>query len=192
MYAVFVQHVATDEGKTLVRQHISDFDAQTIYKELVEYHLNSMHAEMTGDSILQFLTSFKLGITPWKGKTTVSFVTYFLEQLRLYNELQLSAGSTAMNNQFKVTVFDQAVQGIEDLRQVQITFNTLCLQLKQKATFQEYFSLLHEASTVYDAHQQSRSRSHAHDSRRVYATRINEASEFTVNDDFITTQDKSR
>jgi hypothetical protein len=71
-----------------------------------------------------------------------------------------------------VSVLDQAVQQIKDLRQVLITYSTFCLQLKIPSSFQGYLELLHKAATVCDAHQQSRSRN-LHDSRRkIYASNL--------------------
>jgi len=133
-----------------------------------------MHSELIGNNIVQFLTSFKLGITPWKGKTTVSFLTYFVEQIRLYDELLVSANAPVTHDSFKITVLDQAVQHIEDLRQVRITYNTICMQLRSPGNFQGYFDLMYKAATVYDAHQQNRSRAPAHDTRKVYATHLYE------------------
>lgn len=170
LYAVFVQTLLTDEGKTYVRKHISDFDAQAIYQELCRFHGSSMYSEITASSIMSFLTSFRLGSQPWMGKTTVSFLTYFLEQLRLYDEIMLTSSSPVLHDGFKLTMLDMAVQGIEDLRQVRITYNTLCLQLQQPGSFSMYFDLLHKAATVYDAQQQSRSSSRSQESRKVYGT----------------------
>ena len=109
LYAVFVQVLLTDEGKTFVRQHQKDFDAQEIYRSLVEFHSQSMHAELTGTSIMSFFTLFKPGINPWAGKTSVSFIGYFVEQIRLYDELMLSSNNHVQSDSFKVSVLDQAV-----------------------------------------------------------------------------------
>jgi len=38
LYAVFVQNLLTDEGKTYVRAHARDSNAQAIFKELVDHH----------------------------------------------------------------------------------------------------------------------------------------------------------
>ena len=67
LYSVFVQNLLTDEGKTYVRNHRRDFNAQAIFKDLVGHHTNSTHSQLTASSIMQFLTSFKLGVNPWKG-----------------------------------------------------------------------------------------------------------------------------
>ena len=127
----------------------------------------------------QFITGFRLGKQPWKGKTTVSFVAYFVEQLRLYDELTHHQGPP-LSDSFKRAMLDNAVQGIEDLRQVRITQSTLCQQLNQKATFNDYLDLLTNAATVYDDHQQNgATRPGGNDtSRRVYSTLLTEQDQF--------------
>jgi hypothetical protein len=58
-----------------------------------------------------------------------------------------------LTNDFKRTALDSAVQSIPELRQVRITQHTLCQQLNTLPTFEEYFSLLETAATVYDSQQ---------------------------------------
>ena len=173
LYAVFVQNLLTDEGKTYVRAHARDSNAQAIFKELVDHHTKSTHSQLTASSIMQFLTSFKLGVNPWKGKTTVSFIAYFVEQMRLYDDICYATAEPILSDHFKRTVLDTAVQGIDDLRQVRITQNTLCQQLNKAPTFSEYLDLLQRAATIYDAHQQNRTSNPRMDNvsqRKVYAT----------------------
>jgi hypothetical protein len=174
LYAVFVQNLLTDEGKTYVRSHARDSNAQAIFKDLLDHHTKSTHSQLTASSIMQFLTSFKLGVHPWKGKTTVSFIAYFVEQLRLYDDLCYATAEPLLSDNFKRTVLDTAVQGIDDLRQVRITQSTLCQQLNTRPTFSEYLDLLQKAATIYDAHQQNRTSNPRMDnhgsSRKVYAS----------------------
>jgi hypothetical protein len=104
-------------------------------------------------TILQFITNFRLGKQPWKGKTTVSFVSYFVEQKRLDDKLTHTQGPP-LNDTFKRAMLDNAVQGIEDLQQVRITQATLCQQLSKIPTFSEYLDWLTNTATIYDDHQQ--------------------------------------
>ena len=172
LYAVFVQNLLTDEGKTYVRSHARTSDAQAIFKDLLDHHTKSTHSQLTASSIMQFLTSFKLGVHPWKGKTTVSFIAYFVEQMRLYDDICYATAEPLLADNFKRTVLDTAVQGIDDLRQVSITQRTLCQQLNTRPTFSEYLDLLQKAATIYDAHQQNRSNPRLDNapSRKVYAS----------------------
>ena len=128
LYAVFVNTLLTDESKkALVRLKYLRSDAQSIFTSLCAYYTNSAQSELTSSTIMQFITSFRLGKQPWKGKTTVSFLAYFVEQLRLYDELTHGGNGPPLNDAFKRAMLDNAVQGIEDLHQVRITQSTLAL-----------------------------------------------------------------
>ena len=52
MYAVLDMKVLTDRGKAIVREHETDFDAQTVYKKLQEHHLKSTKALIESSIIL--------------------------------------------------------------------------------------------------------------------------------------------
>jgi hypothetical protein len=57
MYAVFERTLQTDQGKAIVRAHEDDFDAQAVYKDLVEYSINSTKASLDASSTLQLYYS---------------------------------------------------------------------------------------------------------------------------------------
>jgi len=119
---------------------------------------------------VQFITTFRLGKQAWKGKTAVSFIAYFVKQLRLYDELTFHQGTT-LTEPFKRAMLDNAVHAIDDLRQVRITQSTLCQQSGQQPSFQQYLDLLNNAAVVYDSYQQSGSmRRPDTNTQRVYAT----------------------
>ena len=173
LFSVFTTVLQTNEGKALVRnqQQLRTFDAQSIFAELTKYHTNSTQSELTSNEIMQFITTFRLGKQAWKGKTAVSFIAYFVEQLRLYDELTFHQGTT-LTEPFKRAMLDNAVHGIDDLRQVRITQSTLCQQSGQQPSFQQYLDLLNNAAVVYDSYQQSGSMTRRPDTntQRVYAT----------------------
>ena len=151
LFSVFVSKLTTDEGKTLVRAHSKTFDAQKIYADLCDYYTTSTHAELSALTILTFLTTFKLGTDRWKGKTVSSFLTYYVEQLRLYDDMMSGGRGLPLTDDFKRTALDSAVQAIDDLRAVRITQSTLCQHLGKLPTFGEYYSLLESAAITYDA-----------------------------------------
>jgi hypothetical protein len=168
LFSVFVDKLHTDEGKTLVRRHSKAADAQTIFTELCEHHTKSTHAELNASTILTFLTTFKLGRERWKGKTTASFISYYVEQLRLYDELTYGR-SPPLPDDFKRTSLDAAVQAIDDLRNVRTTQSTLCQQLGQTPTFSAYLELLETAAMIYDDHLQHSATRRTDDQRLVYS-----------------------
>ena len=46
MYAVFAKTLLTDKGKSLVREHEKDYDAQQIHKKLLDYAQRSTRASV--------------------------------------------------------------------------------------------------------------------------------------------------
>lgn len=170
LYSVFVSKLLTDQGKTLVRKHAHDFDAQAIYAALVDHHTRSTHAELSSNTILTFLTTFKLGRDRWKGKTVTSFLTYYLEQIRLYDDMMVLGGrGTALTSDFKRTHLAAAVDEVPELRTVLVYQATLCSHLGTLPTFDEYFRLLADAATRYDHAQETRSAPSESSRRVVYA-----------------------
>ena len=172
LYSVFVTVLLTDEGKALVRTRYKTSDAQAIFAALCDHYTKSTHSELVAGQIMQFLTTFRLGRQSWKGKTAVSFIAYYVEQLRLYDELTFG-WSQPLDDHFKRAMLDAAVQAIDDLRQVRITQSTMCQGSQQVPTFEGYLTLLHDAAMNYDHHQQQLSSGRpdtSTGSRRVYAT----------------------
>jgi hypothetical protein len=168
LYSVFVDKLLTDEGKTYVRHHCRDFDAQSIYAKMCAHYTASRAAELNSSHVLKFLTTFQLGKDKWKGKTTVNFLAYYVEQLRVYDELLFNRYPPVppLTDDFKLVSLDAAVQHIPDLRQVRITLGTLCQQSGKTPTFNDYLTLLEHAATSYDAQQQTASLRLTDDSSR--------------------------
>ena len=57
MYAVFEEHLKTGKGKSLVSQYEEHHDAQSIYRELKKHALSSTAAQLSGDTLLQYITT---------------------------------------------------------------------------------------------------------------------------------------
>ena len=85
MYDVLDMKVLTDRGKAIVREHETDFDAQTVYKKLQEHHLKSTKALIESSSILSYITSARLGDGIWQG-TTEGFIINWQNQFGLYEK----------------------------------------------------------------------------------------------------------
>jgi hypothetical protein len=78
--------VLTDQGKGLVRQYESTYDAQKVYAGLVTHASKSTKAAMDSTDLLSYITSVRLGDVTWKG-TTHAFILHWENQLRKYVEL---------------------------------------------------------------------------------------------------------
>ena len=78
----------TDRGKKYVREHEADFNAQEVYKKLVNYCTTSTKASMNAADTLSCITTAK--IETWKG-TSESFVLHWQYQIRLCETLSATA-----------------------------------------------------------------------------------------------------
>ena len=61
MYAVFTKTLLTDKGKSLVRQHGDDYDAQSIHAKLYNCAQCSTKASVDASDLLVYITTSRLG-----------------------------------------------------------------------------------------------------------------------------------
>lgn len=170
LFSVFVDKLTTDEGKSYVRQHATTSDAQAIYRDLVAYHTSSTHAQLDTSAKLTWITSVKYGRDRFRGGHS-AFIAYFVEQLRLYDELNVTTGAPPLPDEFKRTLLDNAVNPVAELRNVRVTQDTLSSQNNYKPTWDSYLSLLQTAATVLDnAQNHGNSRPDNSTSRKAYQT----------------------
>ena len=87
MYAVFEEHLKTDTGKSLVSRYELTHDAQSIYKELKKHAKSSTAAQLSGDTLLKYITSARYPVN-WFG-TSYAFVLHWKEQVAQYKKLEL-------------------------------------------------------------------------------------------------------
>jgi hypothetical protein len=86
---VLQTRLQTDKGKSLVSQFEATRDAQSIYQELVKHALSSTAAQLSGDTLLQYITTTQYPGT-WRG-TSHGFVFHWKEQVMKYKKLELEA-----------------------------------------------------------------------------------------------------
>ena len=147
VYAILEQKVLTDRGKGFIREHENDYDAQKVYKKLVDHHLKSTKAMIDSSSILSYITSVRLGNGMWKG-TTEGFITHWENQVRLY-ERQVPTTDHFSDGQ-KRTMLENAVAPVDELRQIKNNADLEKTKTGRTLTFNEYTSLLLSASVAYD------------------------------------------
>ena len=87
MYAVLEENLKTDKGKSLVSQFELTRDAQRIYYELKKHAQSTTAAQITGDTLLQYITTARYPGN-WRG-TSYSFVLHWKEQVMQYERLEL-------------------------------------------------------------------------------------------------------
>ena len=80
MFSVFNAFLQTDMGKTIVRRHLANTDAQSVWKELSEHMRTSSKGASDKRRLTQYVTNTVLDDN-FKG-TTEQFVLHFNEQFR--------------------------------------------------------------------------------------------------------------
>ncbi|KAL7574251.1 hypothetical protein ACA910_012506 [Epithemia clementina (nom. ined.)] len=152
LYSVLLTTLQTDEGKSIVRAHAKDKDAQAILRELRHHYTKSTVARNEITRLTTYVTNLCLD-SSWRG-TTESFIMHFKEQLRLLDDLQPI--SERLPDTMCRTLLMNTVEGVGDLRRIQNLFEYL--QHKDPThtiTFEEYYSLLKNDAFSYDKSQRS-------------------------------------
>jgi hypothetical protein len=147
MYSVLEQILQTDEGKVIVRSHNADRNAQSIYAEFLQVMMQSTEAMMDSGELLLYLTTAKISDGSWRG-TTKTFVLNWIDKLRLYHKLTPVVDCLSENTQR--TLLQNAVIGLNAMRQVQINSDLQQATHGTTLTFSQYGTLLINLATGYD------------------------------------------
>ena len=115
MCSVFNDNLETDMGKTIVRSHLANTDAQSVWKELSEHMRTSSKRASEKRRLTQYVTHTVLDDN-FKG-TTEQFVLHFNEQFRQLDEI--SEDSEKLPPTVKLSLLQTAVRSINDLRIVE-------------------------------------------------------------------------
>ena len=112
MFIVFNANFQTDMGKTIVRRHLANTDAQAVWKDLSEHMRTSSKGASEKRRLTQYVTNTILDDN-FKG-TTENSVLHFNEQFRQLEEI--SEDSEKLPPTVKLTLLQTAVRSIHDLR----------------------------------------------------------------------------
>ena len=115
MFSVFNANLQTDMEKTIVRRHLANTDAQSVWKDLSEHLRTSSKGASEKRRLTQYVTNTVLDDN-FKG-TTEQFVHHFNEQFRQLDEI--SEDSEKLPPTEKLTLLQTAVRSINDLRIVE-------------------------------------------------------------------------
>jgi hypothetical protein len=146
VYSMFNTCVLTDVGKTLVWLYEKTFNAQAVYKGLVEHAKQCTAAILTVKSLIECLTSAKLD-SRWKG-TTTGLILSWRDKMHILEEL------SPTNNHFsdvtKKRMLESAVCQVTELRQVKIYDEHAQATGGNALDCRAYFELLMSAATRRD------------------------------------------
>jgi hypothetical protein len=187
MYSVFERILQTDEGKVIVRSHDHDRNAQLIYSEFLQVMTQSTEAMMDSGELLSYLTTTKISDGSWRG-TTKAFVLHWIDKLRLFHELTPVADRLSENTQR--TLLQNAVTGLDVLRQVQINSDLQMTTHGTALTFTQYCSLLINTATGHDK-QSNKNHSTGKPRRSAFRSETSFGDDFHFNDDDVNLEDQS-
>ena len=150
MFCVINADLQTDMGKTIVRSHLANTDAQSVWKELSEHMRTSSNGASEKRRLTQYVTNTVLDDN-FKG-TTEQFVLHFNEQFRQLDEI--SEDSEKLPPTVKLTLLQTAVRSINDLRIVE-TLDEFQSTIyghgsSTSLSYDTYYDLLINACVRYD------------------------------------------
>jgi hypothetical protein len=144
MYAVLEEHLKTDKGKSLVSQYELDRDAQSIYRELKKHAKSSTAAQISGDSLLQYITTARFPGT-WRG-TSYAFVLHWKEQVAQYEKLELESFPPKQ----KLRMLQNSVGDVNEFAYVKQIGDQDIARGNAPLDFDSYLELLLSACSTYD------------------------------------------
>ena len=150
MFSVFNANLQTDMGKTIVRRHLANTDAQSVWKELSEHMRTSSKGASEKRRLTQYVTNSVLNDN-FKG-TTEQFVLHFNEQFRQLDEI--SENIEKLPPSVKLSLLQMAVRSINDHMIVE-TLDELQSTIyghgsSTSLSYDTYYDLLINASARYD------------------------------------------
>ena len=144
MYAVLEDHLKTDKGKSLVSHYEGTRDAQSIYRELKKHALSSTAAQLSGDTLLQYITTARYPGN-WRG-TAYGFVLHWKEQIMKYEKLELEP----FGDKQKLRMLQNAVGDVSELSYVKQLGDQDIARGRPPLTYSSYLELLLSACSTYD------------------------------------------
>ena len=170
MFSVFNANLQTDMGKTIVRRHLANTDAQAVWKELSEHMRTSSKGASEKRRLTQYVTNTVLDDN-FKG-TTEQFVLHFNEQFRLLEEI--SEDDERLPPTVKLTLLQTTVRSTNDLRIVEtldgFQSTTHGHGSSTSLSYDTYYDLLMNTCVRYD----KTKKANIGKRRNVYATNIDE------------------
>lgn len=144
MYAVLEDHLKTDMGKSLISQYELTRDAQSVYRELKQHARNSTAAQISGDTLLQYITTARFPGN-WRG-TSYAFVLHWKEQIVNYVKLELEAFPPKQ----KLRMLQNTVSDVEQLAYVKRIGDQDVARGQPPLDYEHYLELLLSACSAYD------------------------------------------
>jgi hypothetical protein len=152
-YAVLVNIIQYTTGKTIVRYHKLDYNAQVCMTQLIDDAQTSTHAVVSSRKIMKMLTHTRLD-SSWT-KSTLEFINNFERLIDEYNDKQRDPRQK-IAEPFMKMLLQAAVSGVAMLRGVSDREQDRMIQGGQAYTWPQYLQALRSSATTYDEGRLSR------------------------------------
>ena len=155
MYSVFNKCLLSDMGKTVVRKHLDNMNAQRVWEEFATHMTTSSKGKAEKHRLHTYVTTTVLDKS-WKG-TTEQFILHFNEQLRQLDEV--SPPEESLPYTTRLTLLQTAVHNIPELRIVETMEEFISLSSSTPGPtmgYDNYLTLLQNACIRYDSNLKSR------------------------------------
>ena len=155
MYSVFNKCLLSDMGKTIVRNHLDNMNAQRVWEEFATHLTTSSKGKAEKRRLHTYVTTTVLDKS-WKG-TTEQFILHFNEQFRQLDEV--SPPEESLPYTTRLTLLQTAVHNIPELRMVETMEEFISLSSSTPGPtmgYDNYLTLLQNACIRYDSNLKSR------------------------------------
>jgi hypothetical protein len=146
VYSVFNRCVQTDTGKSIVREHEHDYNAQAVYTKLVQQATTSTKAKLSRDKLVIEITTSLL-VSVWRG-THEGFVLMWKEKMRLLEDMTSSQYHYA--DEVKLSMLQNAVSLVSKLSQIRDINNNLVVVGSLPLDYATYSNMLISACNQLD------------------------------------------
>ena len=149
MYSVFNKCLLSDMGKTIVRKHLDNMNAQRDWEEFATHMTTSSKGKAEKHRLHTYVTTTVLDKS-WKG-TTEQFILHFNEQFRQLDEV--SPPEESLPYTTRLTLLQTAVHNIPELRMVEtleefISLSSSTLDLPWAMTATSLYSKMHALGMI--------------------------------------------
>ena len=150
MYSVFNKCLLSDMGKTIVRKHLDNMNAQRVWEEFNAHMTTSSKGKAEKHRLHTYVTTTVIDKS-WKG-TPEQFILHFNEQFRQLDEV--SPPEESLPYTTRLTLLQTAVHNIPELRMVETMEEFISLSSSTPGPtmgYDNYLTLLQNACIRYDS-----------------------------------------
>ena len=162
MYSVFNKCLLSDMGKTIVRKHLDNMNAQRSWEEFATHMTTSTKGKADKHRLHTSVTTTVLDRS-WKG-TNEQFILHFNEQFGQLDEV--SPPEESLPYTTRLTLLQTAVHNIPELRMVETMEEIISLSSTipgPTMSYDNYLTLLQNSCIRYDRNLKSSRAAYQHD-----------------------------